>query len=112
TPAAAFWFGTVSGLSPDMVAFARWPLVLLAVMPALEVLLSLQRAILVTVRLTPLITWATAIEVGGIVMTLAIGIAGADLIGAVAATLGILLGRVGANLFLLRPTFAAVRQRE
>lgn len=112
TPAAAYWFATVSGLSPDLVAFARWPLVLLAVMPALEVLLSLQRAILVTVRRTPLITWATAIEVGGIVVTLAIGIAVADLIGAVAATLGILLGRVGANLFLLRPTFAAVRQRD
>ena len=104
TPLAAGWFRVVSGLSPELTRFALPPLCVLAVMPGLEVLLSFQRSQLVHARRTATITWATVVEVSGIITVLAIGVAGFDLVGAVAAAAAILLGRVAANLFLLDRT--------
>ncbi len=101
TPLAAGWFHAVSGLSPELTRFALPPFRLLAVMPALEVLLSFQRSQLVHARRTATITWATVIEVGTIVAVLTVGVAALDLVGAVAAALALLLGRAAANLFLL-----------
>ncbi len=101
TPLAAGWFHGVSGLSPELTRFALPPFRMLAAMPALEVLLSFQRSQLVHARRTATITWATVIEVSAIVAALAAGVAGLDLVGAVAAALALLLGRAAANLFLL-----------
>jgi progressive ankylosis protein len=104
SPLAVGWFHTVSGLSMDMTRFALTPLRVLCVIPALEVVLSFQRSVLVHARRTTLITWATAVEVVGILATLAVGIGALDLVGAVAAAVALLVGRVWANLFLLGPT--------
>jgi hypothetical protein len=104
TPLAAGWFHSVSGLSLELTRFALTPFRALAVMPALEVLLSFQRSQLVHSRRTATITWATVVEVTGIVTVLAIGVKELALVGAVAATFAILLGRVAANLFLLTRT--------
>ncbi|MBZ5588521.1 MAG: hypothetical protein LAO05_08155 [Acidobacteriia bacterium] len=108
TPLAAGWFRVVSGLSPELTRFALPPLCLLAVMPGLEVLLSFQRSQLVHARRTATITWATVVEVSGIIAVLAIGVVGLDLVGAVAAAVAILLGRVVANVFLLDRTWRQV----
>ena len=104
SPLAVGWFHAVSGLSMELTRLAVTQLRLLCLMPALEVLLSFQRSLLVHSRSTGLITWATGVEVAGILATLAVGIGVLDLVGAVAAALGLLLGRLGANLFLLGPT--------
>ncbi len=48
------------------------------------------------------ITWATVIEVTGIVVGLALGIRGLYLVGATAAGCAFILGRLAAILFLLR----------
>ena len=104
TPLAPGWFHSVSGLSPELTRFALPPFRVLAVMPALEVLLAFQRSQLVHARRTAMITWATVVEVTGIVTVLAIGVSGLGLVGAVAAALAILLGRIVANLFLLTKT--------
>ncbi len=104
SPLAVGWFHTVSGLSMRMTRFALTPLRVLCLMPALEVLLSFQRSLLVHARRTTLITWATGVEVAGILAVLAVGIGALDLVGAVAAAAGLMLGRLGANLFLLGPT--------
>ncbi|MFH1177636.1 MAG: hypothetical protein V1750_09540 [Acidobacteriota bacterium] len=109
TPFARIWLQGVAGLSDELASFALAPIRVLCVMPALEVLLSLQRAQLVHARRTALITWGTAIEVTGIVVVLAVGIGALDLVGAVAAAAGMLVGRLGANAFLLRPSVRAVR---
>ena len=76
---------------------------ILCLMPALEVLLSFQRALLVHARRTAMITWATAVEVTGIVAVMALGVEAFDLVGAVAGAAGVLAGRVAANAFLARP---------
>ncbi len=104
SPLARVWFGTVSGLPPELVRFGLVPLRILCLMPALEVLLSFQRALLVHARRTALITWATAVEVTGIVAVMALGVGAFDLAGAVAGAAGVLAGRVAANAFLARPT--------
>ena len=101
TPLAGGWFHTVSGLSPELTRFASPPLRVLALMPALEVLLSFQRSRLVHAHRTATVTWATVIEVTGIVAVLAVGVSGLRLVGAVAAALGLLIGRLAANAFLL-----------
>lgn len=102
TPAAHLWLEGVAGLSRDLATLAVGPLAVLVLLPALEVLVNFQRALLVHARRTPPITWATAIEVAGIALVIAVATAGFDLVGAVAAAVGILLGRLAANTFLCR----------
>jgi hypothetical protein len=108
SPLAVVWFHTVSGLSMEMTRFSLGPLRVLCLMPALEVALSFQRSLLVHARRTPLITWATAIEVAGILVTLGVGIGALDLVGALAAAVALLVGRSVANLFLLGATLRRV----
>jgi hypothetical protein len=54
TPLSRVWFETVSGLRPDLAAYAIWPVRILTLMPALSVLLNLERAVLVHGRRTGL----------------------------------------------------------
>jgi len=106
SPLAHVWLADISGLSPELTRFALPPLRVLCMMPGLEVLLSFQRALLVHGRRTTQVTLASGIEVGGIFLALALGIAALDLIGAVAAALALLLGRLAANAFLLPPVLS------
>jgi hypothetical protein len=109
TPLAGVWFVTVSGLSPELARFALLPLRIMVLMPALSVLLSLQRASLVHARRTQPITYATAAELTAIAMLLAACILWLGLDGAVAATLAFMGGRVVSNLLLLGPVKASAR---
>lgn len=102
-PLADVWFIDISGLSKTLALIARPPLMILALIPELEVLINFQRAILVDSRATRYITTATAIEVGGIILTLFITIKYFAFIGVVAAALAMLLGRIGANIYLFPP---------
>lgn len=102
-PLADVWFIDISGLSADLATIARLPLMILVFIPGLEVLINFQRAILVDSRATRYITAATAIEVGGIILTLFITIKYFAFVGVVAAALAMLLGRIGANLYLFPP---------
>ena len=100
TPLGPIWFEVVSGLEPELGRFALTPTRILVLIPGLAVLLSLQRAVLVKSRHTLMVTVATVVEVTGIVAVLAVAILGLDLVGAVAAALALLLGRLAANLTL------------
>jgi hypothetical protein len=103
TPLSGIWFRHISGLSPELTAFAIVPTRLLVILPGLTVLLSFQRAMLVNFKTTSFITWATAIEVGGVVAILCLGIFGLDAVGVVAAAVALVVGRLGANLYLVTP---------
>jgi len=104
TPLSTVWFRTISGLSAELTAFALTPARILVLLPALSVMLSLQRAILVHGRNTAPITWATALEIGGIVAALWIGTAGLNLVGATAAAIAFIAGRLLCNAALIRPS--------
>jgi hypothetical protein len=103
TPLATFWFETVSGLSPDLADFSILPLKLMVLMPGLSVLLSFQRAIQVASRETRLLTWATFLEVLGIISVLFIMTIFLNTIGAIAASTALIIGRLSANLYLINP---------
>jgi Na+-driven multidrug efflux pump len=100
TPLSAFWFETLSGLPRDLAALAVFPARIIAPLPALTVLLALQRAILVNVRRTRPITVATALEVGFIALAFAWFGWGLDMVGVSAAFAAFVVGRLAANSFL------------
>jgi hypothetical protein len=55
TPLAAFWYGTVSGLAPDLAVFSLLPGALLVLLPFTESVLSYERGVLVrSHRTTPI----------------------------------------------------------
>lgn len=100
TPLSGFWFETLSGLTPELAAFAVFPARVIAVLPALTVMLTLQRAILVNVRTTHPITVATALEVGFIAVSFIVLGWGVGMVGVSAAFAAFVVGRVVANTYL------------
>ncbi len=114
TPLADFWFVTVSGLHPDLARFALLPTAILVPIPLMSVLLSFQRAMMVTDRRTRAITVATALEVGGIALFFPLLGWKFGFVGVTAAAISILMGRVLSNGFLLgtcREALAQARRR-
>ena len=92
-----------------LTEFAIPPLKILVLLPALSVLLSFQRALLVNARTTKVITSATAIEVTGIAMVLWIAIHYYNTIGVMAAVTAIVLGRICATILLMPACWRATR---
>jgi hypothetical protein len=109
TPLAEFWFITVSGLSVSLSDFARVPLIIMFFFPALTVLISVQRGILVTNKNTKPITIATVTEVAFIITILIVLINYINLVGAVAATVAFVVGRVASNLYLISPSIRSLK---
>ena len=102
TPLADLWLRGVSGLTPELVGFAKLPIRIMCFMPALSVWLSMQRSMCVVTRKTQPITWASAIEISVIGVALAGAIHYGGWVGATAAAAALMLGRLGSNLFLLK----------
>ena len=100
TPLEAVWLQQISGLSAHLAGFAIWPVRLLVLLPALEYLLSIQRTGWILAHRTGVITMATAIESGGLALTLLILIGLLNLPGAVAGAIALITGRLAANVFL------------
>lgn len=103
TPLADIWYHKVSGLSLELTQFAYLPTQIMTLMPVLTLLLSFQRALLVNAKHTHPITLASIIEVAGITATLFVSIKYLGMVGAVAACVAFVTGRLGANLYLLSP---------
>lgn len=110
TPLVSVWFGTISGLTPELIAFALIPARILVPLPAMSVLLSLQRAVLMQRRRTGPITGATVLEVVVIIGMFTVLGWGMDLVGATAAFLAFLGGRLAGNLYLIPSSRRAVRE--
>jgi progressive ankylosis protein len=109
TPAAQFWFITVSGLTPELARFALLPIAILVPIPFTSVVLSFQRGILVVARRTRPITIATAIEVGGIAFLFPMLGWKLGITGVTAAAVSIVFGRLLANVFLFFPCREVLR---
>lgn len=110
TPLAEIWFRDVSGLSESLTEFAKLPLMIMSFFPALTVLISFQRAVLVKANDTKQITYGTAIEFVGIIIMVAICIKFFSLVGAVAATIAFVIGRMAACGYLLPPTISSLKK--
>lgn len=101
TPLSLLWLQKVSGLTPELTQFALTPIRILVLMPALSVLLSLQRSLQVARRNTGPVTWASVLEVAGILLVLAITLIWGNWIGATAAATAFMVGRLAGNIYLL-----------
>ncbi len=110
SPLAEIWFRDVSGLSESLTEFAKLPLMIMSFFPALTVLISFQRAVLVKGNDTKQITYGTAIEFIGIILVVAICIKFFSLVGAVAATIAFVIGRMAACGYLLPPTISSLKK--
>ncbi len=110
TPLAEIWFRDVSGLSESLTEFAKLPLMIMSFFPAFTVLISFQRAVLVKANETKQITYGTAIEFVGIIVVVAICIKFFSLVGAVAATIAFVIGRMAACGYLLPPTISSLKK--
>jgi hypothetical protein len=100
TPLSDFWFIDISGLSNSLSEFAKAPLMIMAIIPALTVLICYQRAVLVGDNNTGPITWGTAVEFTMIILIMLISINVFSLVGAIAATTSFVIGRLAANVYL------------
>ncbi len=100
TPAARLWFEGFSGLTPELAALARIPAVILIPIPAGTVWLCLERGILVARRKTAPVTHATGLEVGVIIAVLWMATGPLNLVGATAAGVALLAGRIASTAFL------------
>jgi hypothetical protein len=100
TPLQAFWFQQASGLTPYLASFAVWPVRILVLLPALEFVLSIQRARWIVARRTVVITIATAVEAAGLIAALFFTIGILDVVGAVGGAAAMLVGRAAANVYL------------
>jgi len=109
TPLSVVWFHRVSGLSLELTFFCELPIRILAVLPALAVLLSFQRALLVCVRRTTHVTVATIVEVTVIVSVLWVLIYRLDMVGAVSAAIALVVGRIAGTSYLVPRCWRAVR---
>jgi len=100
TPLTDIWFRDVSGLSDLLSDFARTPLKIMAIIPALTVFISFQRSVLISDKNTGPITWGTAIEFAVIIIVMLLSINVFSFVGAVAATTSFVVGRGAANIYL------------
>jgi len=100
TPLEIVWFERLSGLTPELAAFAVWPVRILLLYPLLEYVLSIQRARWILEHRTRVVSIATAVETVMLAATLLLAVGVLDLVGATAGAIAMLAGRVAANGYL------------
>jgi hypothetical protein len=104
TPLFTVWFQVISGLTPELTAFAVAPTRISVVLPSLSVALYFMRGLLVVGRMTRPVTVTSAIEIAVLVVLFVWLGWGVGLTGAVAAFLAIVGGRLAGDAFLVLAT--------
>ncbi len=102
TPLADLWFHKLSGLSQSLSNFAILPLQIMAIFPALTVLICFQRSVLIDTRTTRPISIATALEALAIFSILLLMMLYFPVAGSVAAAIAYIVGRLLAVAILQR----------
>jgi len=101
SPLAAVWYGTVSGLAPDLAAFALLPGGLLVLLPFLESILSYERGVLVKSNRTTPISVAVACQLAVTTAVFALMVLALRTAGAVAVGPALTAGYVAGVAVLL-----------
>jgi hypothetical protein len=107
TPLNALWYGSVSGLTPDLVALSGIPTLLIALTPAAAVIIAWQRGVLVYVRRTRLITVAVALNVTVLIIAMWLGMLFLPVVGVTIAAAAYMLAFLTESGFLATQTHRA-----
>lgn len=110
TPVSELVFGSVYGLIPSLADMAVLPTIILVPLPALAVIYSVQRAVLINARKNVVVTWSTIAEIGAIALVMIVLTTFTGVIGAIAAAVAMTAGRVFANGYLWVRTRQALEQ--
>jgi hypothetical protein len=104
TPLAKVWYRTVSGLSPELAAFALLPGTLLVLLPFLESVLSYQRGVFVKAHRTAPISIAVAVQLAVTAAVFTLMVMVLKTVGAVAIGPALTAGYLtGASVLVLTP---------
>jgi hypothetical protein len=109
TPLAPVWYGTVSGLSPDLVTFSILPGALLVLIPFIEAILSYQRGVLVKSHRTAPISVAVGVQLGVTTAVFAVMVLVLKMVGAVTVGPALTAG-YAAGVAVLSPKIGAQRR--
>lgn len=112
TPLGKIAYQEMYGLSPSLADFAMFPTIILVPLPMLSVLYSVQRSVIIVAKKNIEVTISTLIEVSGIILPFMIFIWMWNPVGIIAASVAMLLGRVLAAGYLLRPYRLSLSQAE
>ena len=109
TPLAKVWYRTVSGLSPDLAAFALLPGVLLVLLPLLESVLSYYRGVLVKSHRTAPISVSVAVQLAVTTAVFTLMVLGLRTVGAVAVGPSLTAGYIAGAAVLVLTRSAGTR---
>jgi len=110
TPLSHIWFFDLSGLSETLTQFAIPPLQIMAIFPALTILICFQRTMLIITRRTKPISISTATEAVGIFLVLLVAMLYFPVSGAIAASIAYVSARLLAIALLQRPLKYQMKQ--
>ncbi|MCX6140732.1 MAG: hypothetical protein NTX15_07895 [Candidatus Kapabacteria bacterium] len=100
TPLLGMIYQSVFGLRQELASFALVPTMILVVLPSIAVAYSLYRSVLITARQNVKVTISTALEVGGIALTMIILVTFTQLNGALSAAFAMAFGRITSTIYL------------
>jgi hypothetical protein len=99
TPILDVVFEVIFGLSSELTSFARIPTIIMIVMPLTSALFSLQRSIMIAAHRTIQVTVTMVLEVGLMILVMALCLALSDWTGAIAAAVSMGVARLIANVY-------------
>lgn len=100
TPLESVWLERFSGLPHDLAQFALLPIQILILYPALEYLVSFQRARWILEHRTRVVSIATVVEAAILAAALFAALRWFGTTGAVGGAIAMLAGRIGASAYL------------
>jgi hypothetical protein len=110
TPLSRLWFQHVAGLSTELTEFAIVPARIITLLPGLTMVMSVQRSILVLAKNTRPITGSTISEAISIMVIMLFSVYFLNMVGVIAATTALLIGRISSNTYLIRPYMTTVKE--
>jgi O-antigen/teichoic acid export membrane protein len=111
SPLVTVWYRDVAGLPPELIELALTPTRMMVILPAITVLISFQRALLINARNTSPLGGATLTEIAGIATVLFVGIWWYNMIGVYVAALALVVGRLLGNIYLVPAVWRLLKER-
>ncbi len=111
SPLLTIWYRDVAGLPPELIELALAPTRMMVILPAITVLISFQRALLINARNTSPLGGATLTEIAGIAVVLFVGIWWYNMIGVYVAALALVVGRLLGNIYLVPTVWRLLKER-